>query len=137
MKKAIICLFFIPYIIFYFDNGRPSLNTNTYFIYLTPNDKLASKIYDLNTVSVTYSCSCYARHDALEFRCADLSKSYIKRKLPLKTYSMKEFAEIANKIRYNFKNDELRFAEIYIVEQIGNHKYHYYQVRFYPIEGDE
>lgn len=139
MKRFTIFLLILPiFSIFNFiDIGSYNSYTNTYFIYVKPEDQMLNKIYYKNTIGITYGCSCYARNDALRFRCEDTSKSYIKRKLPPKTYSMLEFAGVANNMRNTFKNHELWFSEIYMVEQIGRHKYHYYKVQFYPIEGDE
>ncbi|QKJ29676.1 hypothetical protein HQ865_07880 [Mucilaginibacter mali] len=109
-----------------------------YYIYVKPGDTLFHKTVFKNGVSITYTCKCYATGHNLEFTGADADTidTYSKKNLPTKTYSMTEFAKIADKFRADFKNRDLWNTKIYIIE--GKQKaFSYYRVHFYPIEGIE
>lgn len=136
MKKTIFNLALLLMILFHCVNNSLS-RLNTYFIYIDSDDKLLNKVHHEDRVSIIYKCSCYAGNRNLRFQYEDTSKNYTSRKIPAQTYSMLEFAKIADKIRYTSVNSEIWQSEIYVFEQVGRHKYHYYKVKFYPVVAEE
>lgn len=133
--KSITIIIFLLIITIGFSMNIPV--NNILYIYVKSKDQLFIKTIHNGAGSIYYVCNCYARKNALEFTFTDTNKNYLKDTIPANTYSMMEFAQIANETRANFKNLQLWHTKIYIIEAIDNHKYHYYQVQFYPIESDE
>ncbi|QKJ29675.1 hypothetical protein HQ865_07875 [Mucilaginibacter mali] len=116
---------------------RPTPPVVLYYIHVQPHDKLFRKEGGEKYTSIDYLCECHANKKNMHFNFVNTDENYLRDTLPTKVYTMMEFAKVANKVWSQFKERELYFANIYIIEDTKEHRYHYYKVKFYPDPHEE